>query len=487
MKKTLRMVLAAALVFGLLPAVPVQAAAAEPHIAIDTVPKYEQGNVITGHIWFSGAAGRYSDYAVTLYLEIEPGGTRWGPKPTFATPSVNVDGNGHFELRFVTGGVDSSAQVLFALLVPADHVPDGNYDNSSGVALSEAIIYRDPDGGVRIEADPVHDKITVDGTARAGTDGSLEQPACGTIFTAFRTDADTKTAFANRKNPRDTPLLSMCYGTYIQGLSPDAGDAVPLETATYVLDLIAPYTDSIRLFGSSGELEKVYGVAKEQYGLRVVGGCWFDARYTDQQIKAELDSLIALANNGLVDVAVVGSELLYRGDCGADKLVEYIHYVRAGIADKQIPVTTSDTAQALLDHPQVIKACDIVLFTSYPYYDKVSIDASLAQLQDWYAKVKKAAGSKQVLVSETGHPTRPLSMRNGDAQPGVNNARQYVEAVYRWSREQNIEVFFFSAIDEDYKKANGIVEDSFGFFRADGTMKDAYKRLLAEIETEAAK
>lgn len=478
MKRTICFLLSAILACGLLPAVRVRAAAATPHIAIDTVPKYEQGRTITGHVWFSGAAGKYSDYAVTLYLEIEPGGTRWGPKPTYASPSVKVQEDGTFELLFVTGGVDSSAKVLFALLIPAGHTPDGHYDNSAAVALSEAVIYRDPDGGVRIEADPVRDKVS---TADKNTDAAQAAAGSGNSSTAA---ANANPVTGGLKSPKDTPLLSVCYGPYIGGISPETNDPLPLETATRVLDMIAPYADSIRLFGSSGELGKVYSVAKNQYGLRVVGGCWFDARYTDTQIREELDSLIALANKGLVDVAVVGSELLYRRDCTADKLVEYIGYVRNGIKDKRIPVTTSDTAQALLDSPEVVAACDVVMFTSYPYYDQAPIDKSLEALQGWYKKIKSIAGGKPVMVSETGHPSRPNSVMNGEAQPGMGNARKYAEAVYKWSREQDIEVFWFEVVDEDFKRKNGEVEGHFGIFRADGAVKPAYERLLNDIAKE---
>ncbi len=99
-------------------------------------------------------------------------------------------------------------------------------------------------------------------------------------------------------------------------------------------------------FSARAESWKGLQVVKETYGFRVIGGCWIDARYTEEQIYTELDGLIKLADEGYIDIAVVGSETGYRNDFSADQLISYINYVKQGIKNKDIPVTTSDTAAA---------------------------------------------------------------------------------------------------------------------------------------------
>jgi GPH family glycoside/pentoside/hexuronide:cation symporter len=246
-----------------------------------------------------------------------------------------------------------------------------------------------------------------------------------------------------------------------------------------LLDTISPYADTVRLFGCTGELEKIYPVLKAApYKKRVIGGCWFDARYSEKQIQNELDTLIKLTNEGYIDIAVVGSENLHRSDFSAAQMIEYIDYVRAGIKDKSIPVTTSDTASALLANPQVIEHCNVVLFTQYSYYEKIDVSQSVKSLQNSYDALKALAGEKPIIVSETGFPTSGST--NGKAVPSMKNAKVFADAVYDWSRKSNIEVVLFSSVDEAYKKANGDVEDHFGIFTADGEAKSAYKDLLAK-------
>lgn len=62
---------------------------------------------------------------------------------------------------------------------------------------------------------------------------------------------------------------------------------------------------------------------------------------TDSQ---ELSSLIGLAQSGYVDLAIVGTEALFRGNISAQSLAGYINQVKA--AAPGVPVTTADTYDA---------------------------------------------------------------------------------------------------------------------------------------------
>ena len=247
------------------------------------------------------------------------------------------------------------------------------------------------------------------------------------------------------------------------------------------LNLIYPYADTIRLFGVSGELEKIYKPAKEEYNMRIIAGCWIDGRYPESQIYAELDKLIELANNGYVDVAVVGSETIYRNDFTVDKLISYITYVRERINDKTIPVGTSDIAAAFLDNPKLVENCDVILCTIYPFFSNVTADRATANLIDTYNRVKAASGGRQVIISESGWPTQ--GSPEGAAIPGDANARILFEETYRWSRENNVEIVFFSEIDEAWKieGVNGDIGGHWGHFTSVGMLKDAYLPVYQSI------
>ena len=262
------------------------AEASQPRIAIDYAPAIEEGRTVDGHVWFEGSAGKYSDYAITMALEVTRGGTIWGPKPTYATPSVGLNDEGRFSCLFVTGGYDLYAERLYVYLVPANFTPDGDISRTEAAALDKVIIDRYDDGRVEIQQ-----------TKKPKPE--VPEPAV---------------VFEQQKHPAKTPKLSICYSPYTNGLSPETNSAVPMEQMRWQLNLIYPYADTIRLFGVSGELEKIYKPAKDEYKMRIIAGCWIDGRYPESQIYAELNKLVELANSGYVDVAVVGSETIYRND-----------------------------------------------------------------------------------------------------------------------------------------------------------------------------
>ena len=276
------------------------------------------------------------------------------------------------------------------------------------------------------------------------------------------------------------PKLSLNYSPYVNGLSPEKNSPVPLSLMEGHLKTLRPYADTIRLFGVSGELAKIYKPAKETYGFRVISGCWLDRNYPEREIYKELDALIKLANDGYADIAVVGSETLFRRDFSKDKLIEYIEYVRGKVNDKNIPVTTSDTATAW-NSPELVNACDVILVTIYPFFSDVSAENAAEALKETYEQVKGVANGKQVIISETGWPT--AGSPEGAAVPSEENARLYFEEVYEWSRAEDIEVIFFGAIDEAWKREGikGDIGMHWGHFNADGTLKEVYAEIYGEI------
>jgi len=454
MKRTLRMMLALLLVFGCIaPGLPAAEAAAAPVLSLDRVPEISGGSTVSGHIWFDGAAGSYSDYSVTMALAVARGEGLWAPKPTHATPSVPVGNDGKFECMFVSGGYDSVAEELYIYLIPRNFVPTSNTNRTLENSLDHIVIYRDADG-------------SVDFTQRVDPN-TLPDPVETTVF-------------APSKYPSLTPKLSICYSPYTNGLSPETNSAVPAEHMEWLLNLVYPYADTLRLFGTSGELEKIYKPAKERYGFRIMGGCWIDSRYSETQIYAELDGLIKLVNDGYIDIAVVGSEMRYRGDFTVDEIITFIEYVRERVP-ADIPVATSDTAGAFLDSQRLVDACDMVLFTNYPFFEKVPIADAPQALFNTYDKIKKMAGEKPVIISETGWVD--AGSPEGAAVPSMENCKKYFEAVYNWSRQNNVEVVFFSQMDEIWKRegSSGDIGSHWGHFYANGVLKEAYRAIYNEI------
>ncbi|MDR1664557.1 MAG: hypothetical protein LBR83_06535 [Clostridiales bacterium] len=252
------------------------------------------------------------------------------------------------------------------------------------------------------------------------------------------------------KNPKNTAALSLNFSPYFSPGSSAESDS-PLSEATLraALDAVRPFADTIRTFTVSGEMAKLYAINRESYGMRVIAGAWIGASYTGEQVRAELAQLAELANNGLIDMAIVGSEGLLRGDYTEDDLIKWFNDLR-GMLKKDVPVGTSDSAAALLGSGKVLAASDVLLFTYYPWFQNVPVDRATEDFKGMYARIRDAAGQdKQIICSESGWKFEGEGM--GNIQPDPDDAARYLSEMYAFSREANLEIIFFEAFEEPWK------------------------------------
>src|SRR5215469_2947555 len=91
-----------------------------------------------------------------------------------------------------------------------------------------------------------------------------------------------------------------------------------------------------------------------------------------------MQTLIALAQNGCVDVAIVGSEVLQRGDVSNVVLKSYLDEFRAAVPN--VKVTTADTFDKLLAFPDVGNDCDFIFANYYPFWEGLGISLGVADL-----------------------------------------------------------------------------------------------------------
>ena len=104
-------------------------------------------------------------------------------------------------------------------------------------------------------------------------------------------------------------IHGLCFSPYEEGQSP--GDLISEEQIRRRMALIAPHTKWIRSFSCTEGNENIARIARE-FGLKTLVGAWLG---TDAEInRKEVDGLVTLCKEGVVDIAAVGNEVLYRGD-----------------------------------------------------------------------------------------------------------------------------------------------------------------------------
>ena len=165
-------------------------------------------------------------------------------------------------------------------------------------------------------------------------------------------------------------------------------------------------------------------------GLKAAIGAWIGTDPTANQ--AEIDSLVNEAEKGDVDLAIVGSEALLRGDVSETTLAGYIDQVKNRLvaAGVSIPVTTADVYSEFLSNPDLISHVDVVMANFYPFWEGSALNVAVARLDREYQQLSNLAGTKQVIVSETGWPSGGQTV--GQAVPSPANAAAYFENFVSW-------------------------------------------------------
>jgi exo-beta-1,3-glucanase (GH17 family) len=70
-------------------------------------------------------------------------------------------------------------------------------------------------------------------------------------------------------------------------------------------------------------------------------------------------------------------------------------------------------------------------------------------MQSMFGSAKDAGQGKRVIITETGWPSEGGSLKGAFASN--ENAMQYFIETQNWSKQNNIEVFYFSSFDEGWK------------------------------------
>jgi exo-beta-1,3-glucanase (GH17 family) len=254
-----------------------------------------------------------------------------------------------------------------------------------------------------------------------------------------------------------------CFSLYEEGQKP--GDIISPDQIRRRLEVLKPHTSWIRSFSCTEGNEFIPKIAKEM-GLKTLVGAWLSS--DAEKNREEIDALIQLAKDGLVDVAAVGNEVLYRKDLSEKELLDYIEEVKTAIPG--IPVGYVDAYYEFVDHPQISELCDVILCNCYPYWEGTPIDYAFDHMRHMFQLASDAGRGKRVIITETGWPSKGESL--GGAVPSHENALNNFIKTHLWAKENDIETFYFSSFDESWKVgAEGEVGAYWGVWDSNGKLK----------------
>ncbi|MBT8143794.1 MAG: glycosyl hydrolase [Gammaproteobacteria bacterium] len=282
----------------------------------------------------------------------------------------------------------------------------------------------------------------------------------------LRTDAqrlpDDELGAAFRRR-LEAGIHGLSFSPYSEGQEP--GTEIDAGQIRDRLSIIAPYVSWIRSFSCTEGNELIPAIAHEM-GLKTLVGAWIGD--DPEKNELEMNGLIELAGQGHVDIMAVGNEVLLREEQSDDELIGYIERARSAVPN--VPVGYVDAYFLFVDHPRVTEACDVLLANCYPFWEGCPADYATLYMKDMFRRVRNVAGGKKIIVSETGWPDKGTAF--GAAEPSTANAIRYFLNTYDWADEDDIEIFYFAAFDEDWKVgAEGDVGAYWGLWDKYGELK----------------
>lgn len=268
-------------------------------------------------------------------------------------------------------------------------------------------------------------------------------------------------------------MHGLCYSAYEEGQEP--GDILTVDQIKRRMEIIAPYTKWIRSFSCIEGNELVPQVARE-FGIKTLVGAWLGDDPTLNEL--EIEGLIELANDGYVDIAAVGNEVLYRNDLNEEELLNYIHKVKEAIPN--IPVGYVDAYYEFTAHPAITEACDVILANCYPFWEGCHMEYSLLYMKQMYHQARAAANGKQVIITETGWPSAGSTVKE-NSHPSAANAMKYFIHAQQWSKQEDIAIFYFTSFDEAWKVGSeGDVGAFWGLWDKDGNVKHVKEGMISQ-------
>ncbi|WP_153797725.1 glycoside hydrolase family 17 protein [Foetidibacter luteolus] len=265
------------------------------------------------------------------------------------------------------------------------------------------------------------------------------RPDAESSYIAGESEAALKDLFAEIL---ENGVHGFCFSLYEDGQKP--GDVISEAQVRRRMEILRPHTKWIRSFSCTDGNEYIPKIAKEM-GLKTLVGAWLG---NDPGInQREIEGLITLAKKGLVDIAAVGNEVMYRKDLTEEALLGFLRYVKLQIP--HVPVGYVDAYYEFSHRPAITEACDVILCNCYPFWEGCPFESSLDYMKQMFLQAQNAGNGKEVIITETGWPSQGENLQG--AVPSGKNARDYFINTQLWSANDNIPVFYFSSFDESWK------------------------------------
>ncbi|MFX0125572.1 MAG: glycosyl hydrolase family 17 protein, partial [Candidatus Hodarchaeota archaeon] len=251
-----------------------------------------------------------------------------------------------------------------------------------------------------------------------------------------------------------------CYGTF-RGLGPATGEQAKAEYVQEDLEILKRLNvTDIRTYGSGLNQHIIPQIAYD-IGINCATGVWLDYNKVNNEIELQLGLSVANVSSMLI----IGNEVLLRHDLTETELLEYISDAKNQSSDL-IPITTAETYDIWLDHPNLADACDVLLVHVYPFWEGIQIAYAASYTIEKLNLVQQAYPNKTIYLAEAGWPS------SGRVDCSERYQNLFYEDLLPLVAQNQIKAYFFEAFDEAWKTEEG-VGPHWGIFNKNRTPKES--------------
>ena len=225
------------------------------------------------------------------------------------------------------------------------------------------------------------------------------------------------------------------------------------------LAAVATVANGIRLYSSLGRNAEVPPIARE-YGLTVAVGAWLGGDAAANKKEVESAMQLALRNPNVRSV-IVGNETLLREELKPAELIEWIRDARRRARK---PVSTGETWDIWLKHPELVREVDFIAVHILPYWEGIAPEQAIGYAFDRYEDVQKAYPGKRVVIAEFGWPSKGYN--NRAATTGAVTQATMIRDFVRIAHDRGVAFNIIEAFDQPWKTSEGSVGAYWGLFDA---------------------
>ncbi|MDP2180426.1 glycosyltransferase [Methylicorpusculum sp.] len=235
-----------------------------------------------------------------------------------------------------------------------------------------------------------------------------------------------------------------------------------LEQIEEDVSLLANKVYAIRTYSSLDGMEHVPEFALKNK-LNVTMGAWIDTNL--EKNRREIESLINLSNENSPTIVrlLVGNEVLLRNDIPVEQLIDYIREVKKRTWR---PVSTSETWDRWIAHPELANEVDYIAVHILPYWEGISVEAAVDYIFFRYNAMKEAFPNKPIVITEVGWPSDGQAFKH--ATPSLTNQAKFLRQFLNRASKEKVNYYVIEAFDQPWKIAReGSSGAYWGIYNAD--------------------